>query len=166
MMKPPPSVVFNETGIEWIDAFSIGHSSMDDMHQDFVVQLDKLLCSTDSEMEQALQQMVEHLREHFQSEADLMERTAFPIAGCHMAEHDAVLQSASHVLKLLQQQNDFASVRGFALALRDWFPGHVTHLDSALVAWVVEKDRGGRPVVLHRGASTRRTKDSASIQKA
>ena len=42
------------------------------------------------------------------------------------------------------------TARSLAVALHDWFPGHATHLDSALSHWMCKQRHGGKPVVLRR----------------
>ena len=40
--------------------------------------------------------------------------------------------------------------RGMPPELAEWFPGHATHLDSALSHWMSKQNFGGKPVVLRR----------------
>jgi len=35
-----------------------------------------------------------------------------------------------------------------------WFPGHATHLDSALAQWMFKREHGGKPVVFRRQAAS------------
>ncbi|MEO7402205.1 MAG: hemerythrin, partial [Burkholderiales bacterium] len=42
------------------------------------------------------------------------------------------------------------AARRLAKELRDWFPGHAQHLDSALAHWMFKRSYGGKPVVLRR----------------
>ena len=69
---------------------------------------------------------------------------------CHIDEHAKVLASVSEVREALQQEGDVALCRELALALQDWFPGHVQHLDSALATWMVQRTHGARPVLFRR----------------
>ena len=43
-----------------------------------------------------------------------------------------------------------ALCRDLTKALVDWFPGHATHLDSALAHWLSKQRFGGKPVVIRR----------------
>ena len=45
---------------------------------------------------------------------------------------------------------DVALCRDLTKALVDWFPGHATHLDSALAHWLSKQRFGGKPVVIRR----------------
>jgi hypothetical protein len=47
-------------------------------------------------------------------------------------------------------QGDIAEGRRLARALAEWFPGHATHLDSALSHWMSKQKFGGKPVVIRR----------------
>ena len=79
-----------------------------------------------------------------------MHASNFPPRDCHIDEHAKVLASVSEVREALQQEGDVALCRELALALQDWFPGHVQHLDSALATWMVQRTHGARPVLFRR----------------
>lgn len=82
-----------------------------------------------------------------------MRDTAFPPRDCHIDEHAAVLKSVHEVQALLAEGN-VQACRALVLALVNWFPGHATHLDSALAHWLSKQRFGGKPVVLRRGIQT------------
>ena len=85
-----------------------------------------------------------------------MRETVFPPRDCHIDEHAAVMKSVRDVQALLASADDncreqaHLTARALALALQDWFPGHATHLDSALSHWMCMQRHGGKPVVLRR----------------
>ena len=47
-------------------------------------------------------------------------------------------------------EGNVALCRDLTEALVDWFPGHATHLDSALAHWLSKQRFGGKPVVIRR----------------
>lgn len=136
--------------LDWSDELLIGHGGMDDTHREFVELVNVLLAAPDSDLERALEAFAQHAVEHFGEEDRLMRTTKFPPADCHIDEHAKVLESVRQVQRLLVEENDTDQVRSLARALADWFPSHVSHLDSALAAWVVKKAHGGAPLVLRR----------------
>lgn len=124
----------------------LGYAPMDDIHEEFVELSDRLLNAPDDGLPEALERMQAHLVSHFDQENAWMEETAFPPRDCHIKEHEAVLKSVAQVRELLAQGNT-AVCRELARALADWFPGHATHLDSALAHWMCKKRLGGKPLV-------------------
>ena len=135
----------------WSDRFLLGHRTIDDTHREFVDCVDALLRASDAEIPAALDAFARHAEAHFAQEDQWLAAPDFPNGGeCHIDEHAKVLASVSEVREALQQEGDVAMCRELALALQDWFPGHVQHLDSALATWMVQRTHGGRPVLFRR----------------
>lgn len=147
------SVVVQEQPFVWNDEYLVGHPAMDDTHREFVDCLDTLLQAPDEGLPQALDAFIVHARAHFGEEDHWMRTTGFPPRDCHIDEHAKVLASVEEVREILHQQGNVALCRELAQALRDWFPGHVQHLDSALATWLVHRTHGGRPLVFRRKAA-------------
>jgi hemerythrin len=135
--------------LSWDDGMLLGHGPMDDLHREFVDLVAALQRSDDAGLPLALDRMIEHLRAHFGAEDASMRETDFPPRDCHIDEHAAVLRSAEEVRALVASGRCDAA-RSFTTALADWFPGHATHLDSALAHWLVKRRHGGKPVVFRR----------------
>ena len=133
----------------WSDEHLLGYPAMDDTHKEFVALLDAVLGSEDGEFCERLEAFERHAVAHFAEEDAWMKRTDFPPKDCHIEEHAKVLTSVREVLELVRQGN-VAEGRRLAAALKDWFPGHAFHLDSALAHWMVKRSYGGKPVVLRR----------------
>lgn len=133
----------------WSDKLLLGYDPMDGLHQEFVACLGELQLCGDAQLEMALDAMLAHLENHFSEEDGWMVETDFPPRDCHHDEHAAVLKSGYEVRDLLVK-GDPRPCRRFAIALQEWFPGHATHLDSALAHWMVQRQYGGKPVVLRR----------------
>ena len=60
-----------------------------------------------------------------------------------------MLKSVDEVRAKLAEGN-VTLCRDLTKALVDWFPGHATHLDSALAHWLSKQRFGGKPVVIRR----------------
>lgn len=142
------------TDFAWNDAFLLGYTPMDAVHEEFVARARALRDAGAAELPAALAAMVAHLREHFAQEDTWMTDTEFPPRQCHIDEHAAVLRSADEVLGLAEQ-GQLEPARGFAEALVDWFPGHADYLDAALAHWMCKRQHGGKPVVVRRGLALR-----------
>lgn len=135
--------------LTWGDHLLMGYAPMDDIHQEFVDLISQLETADDAQLPALLQAMEVHLQHHFAEEDQWMNSTAFPPRDCHIDEHAAVLKSVAEVREKLAQ-GDVAVCRSLIAALADWFPGHATHLDSALAHWLFKQRFGGKPVVIRR----------------
>ena len=135
--------------LTWGDHLLMGYAPMDDIHQEFVDLISQLETADDAQLPALLQAMEVHLQHHFAEEDQWMNSTAFPPRDCHIDEHAAVLKSVAEVREKLSQ-GDVAVCRSLIAALADWFPGHATHLDSALAHWLFKQRFGGKPVVIRR----------------
>lgn len=133
----------------WGDHLLMGHGPMDELHEEFVELIALLQTAEDSELPSLLQAMQTHLQHHFAEEDQWMLSTSFPPRDCHIDEHAAVLKSVAEVRVKLAEGN-VALCRDLTKALVDWFPGHATHLDSALAHWLSKQRFGGKPVVIRR----------------
>ena len=140
--------------IKWSDNFLLGYVPMDELHKEFVELLDLLLQAPEEQVLTLLDALAKHTHEHFELENTWMERTQFPPRQCHMDEHAAVLKSINEVRALVTEKH-YENVPSLAQALADWFPGHATHLDSALAHWMCKLSLGGKPVVLRRNIPLR-----------
>jgi len=132
--------------MKWNDDHVLGYAPMDDIHEEFLDLIEQLQSAPDHCLPERLERMQAHLVAHFDQENTWMEETAFPPRDCHIKEHEAVLKSVAEVRVLLAQGNTTVC-RELARALADWFPGHATHLDSALAHWMCKKRLDGRPLV-------------------
>ena len=142
----------SETPLSWGDNHVLGYVPMDDIHEEFVDLVGQMQVAGDEQLPTLLDALQEHLQSHFEQENQWMVQTEFPPRDCHIDEHNAVLKSVGEVKELVVQGNTQVC-RTLVEALADWFPGHATHLDSALAHWMCKRSLGGKPVVLRRMSS-------------
>lgn len=138
--------------LQWHDGLLLGYAPMDRVHQEFTETVARLQSCPDAEVPAALEQLAQHLHQHFGEEDRWMEDTQFPARECHIDEHAAVLKSLAQVQARLGQ-GDLALPRRLANELMQWFPGHADYLDSALAHWMCKQRLGGKPVVIRRQRS-------------
>jgi hemerythrin len=136
--------------IAWQDAFLLGFSPMDEVHEEFVALVNALGRSVGDELRVAMDALLVHAREHFGEEERWMAETQFPARKCHADEHAAVLRSIEGVRERVVALGDHAAARRLSRALADWFPGHADYLDAALAHWMCKRRFGGKPVVVRR----------------
>jgi len=135
--------------ITWSDNLLVGFKPIDDEHQTFVEMIERMQHATANELPALLNQFAVEAQAHFDSENKMMEETQFPPRQCHIDEHMAVLKSVAEVRELLAEGQLHIGA-SLVDELAKWFPGHVTHLDSALSHWLCKKQLGGKPVVIKR----------------
>lgn len=133
----------------WRDHYALGHPGIDDCHREFVSCVDALLHATDDAIPTMLEAFSQHARQHFAQEQHWMDSGDYPARDCHVDEHQRVLASLNEVqAQVMLGERQIA--RELAQALRDWFPGHAEHMDSALAHWLVRRAFGGAPLVFRR----------------
>lgn len=143
--------------ISWSDNMLVGYTPMDDEHHAFVDMIERMQSATADELPPLLDQFSKIAHAHFESENKMMEETQFPLRECHIDEHTAVLKSVAEVQELLAE-GQFHIGASLVDELAKWFPGHVTHLDSALSHWMCKKQLGGKPVVIKRSLNLQHDK--------
>jgi len=98
-------------GFDWTDRYSLGYTSMDDTHREFVTLVDALLTAPDAGLAQALDAFAAHAVAHFEQEDGWMRGTDFPAADCHIDEHAKVLASVREVQQELAAGNAVLGAR-------------------------------------------------------
>jgi|APCry1669189534_1035231.scaffolds.fasta_scaffold04168_6 hemerythrin len=137
----------------WSDEFLLGFDPIDDVHEEFVHVVHALLHCSDEELLTHLDEFAAHAKSHFDTEDQWMRETNFPPAQCHIDEHAAVMHSLKEVRERVVL-GEYEVGRSFTRELVKWFPGHATHLDSALAQWMFKREHGGKPVVFRRQAAS------------
>lgn len=133
----------------WSDNSRLGYEPMDAIHEEFVALVFRLQTAAENQLTTLLDELLQHTEAHFSQEDKWMNETGFPPRECHIDEHSAVLASIRDVQRRLAG-GETGPCRVLGNALADWFPGHATHLDSALAHWMFKRKYGGKPVVIHR----------------
>ena len=140
--------------LSWSDDMLVGHGAIDETHREFVDLVNALRRCLPEEATGQLLLLKEHVLSHFEKEEQLMSQFNYPSPECHSDEHAKVVHAVDQVLQRLQAGRlALSEVHRLAQALMDWFPGHITYMDSALSAWLSKKRFSAAPVVLRRGAT-------------
>lgn len=127
----------------------VGHSQMDDEHEEFARLVLALEHAPEHSLLSCLEAVITHATTHFAHEDKWMNDLLFPARQCHTDEHSAVLRSAAGI-RARAVAGDLAAVRLFAQELGTWFPAHVQHLDSALSTWICKQAWNAQPLAFHR----------------
>lgn len=121
----------------WSQRLSLQHGEMDATHQEFVS-----LCAAlgDKEAEtgfvERLDDLIAHTITHFEQENEWMRAHEFPPAGCHVGEHDAVLELMQEVRRRYQEGEHELGER-LAEELPFWFEHHVDTMDNMLARFLM-----------------------------
>ncbi len=88
-------------------------------------------------LDELLEKMLEHTREHFAEEEHAMQQGNFPPYPMHKMEHDRVLAEMVRQISRWRGQRDLVSFREFMLvALPDWFTKHVNLMDAVTARYL------------------------------
>ncbi|MES2190050.1 MAG: hemerythrin domain-containing protein [Pseudomonadota bacterium] len=117
--------------LEWSDALSLDLPIIDDTHREFVELLAIAQRSTDEDLPESWQQLVDHTAGHFGQEDRWMLATRFSSVNCHTMQHKVVLEVMREGIALAAS-GDTVALREMASELALWFPQHAQTMDAAL----------------------------------
>ncbi|MBR7793509.1 hemerythrin domain-containing protein [Undibacterium sp. FT147W] len=120
----------------WSDRLSLSYAPMDDIHHEFVELCAALSENNPDTFIQRLDALIAHSIEHFEQENCWMEETAFPPAGCHRQEHEAVLEVMREVRRRVEEEGDTELAARLAEELPHWFEHHVDTMDNMLARFM------------------------------
>ena len=126
-----------EPVLAWSEQLAIGQTTMDETHREFVEQLNRVGAAADAAVLPALDDFIEHTKAHFGQEERWMDAIEFPPRGCHLGEHEKVLETVREVRKRVEA-GDVQLARTLAEALAEWFPQHATSMDAILAMYMTQ----------------------------
>jgi hemerythrin-like metal-binding protein len=134
--------------IEFTPALSLDNAQMDDTHREFAALLNRIGSAPESELVAALDEFITHTEAHFAQERQWMEERPFPLAHCHVREHDGVLEITREVRKRVAAgETHLAAV--LAKAVAEWFTNHVASMDMVLALFL----KHGESIFVANGAT-------------
>jgi hemerythrin len=122
-------------GIEWNEAYTIGHAETDAQHQHLFEMINALDAANDvPSLRKVLMQLYKHTREHFELEEALMRKVRFPDTLAHTQSHNNLLAR----LNALSQDVGQGKVDKLAInkLMTDWAMGHVVVDDAKIAAFI------------------------------
>jgi len=134
-VKTTPILQQSKEYVAWSDSYSMGVKLIDDQHKGLINFVNDLFShATGNEEEErayfkeVIQQAVQYIKEHFQTEEKLMIGTKFPGYAEHKKTHD------DFTLAVVQSVKDFENgkrlvLKKFAYFLKDWVLSHVAGTD-------------------------------------
>jgi hemerythrin-like metal-binding protein len=113
---------------------TLGVDEIDHAHQEFIQQVAELIAASDAEFPVLFQALINHTREHFMAEGQLMRAAKYQGLAMHEGEHHRVLGELQQLNRTLKRGR-LPLVRAFVKqGLPEWFDIHLSMMDAALVA--------------------------------
>ena len=122
-------------GIEWNEAYKIGHAETDAQHQHLFEMINAFDAANDvPSLRKVLMQLYKHTREHFELEEALMRKVKFPDTLAHTNAHNSLLTR----LNALSQDVGQGKVDKLAInkLMTDWALGHVVVDDAKIATFI------------------------------
>lgn len=111
----------------------LGYEDIDHDHQEFTVLIEKALEADNVAFPTIFDELLDHTRQHFERENNLMETSNYAAIGEHRGEHTRVLGEFEQFRKRVQR-GLIPFGRAFIQdRLIPWFELHITTMDAALV---------------------------------
>ena len=119
---------------QWDDArHTLGTDEMDNTHREFIAQVAALIAADNAEFPALFQALVNHTREHFTTEGQLMRASKYKGLPEHESEHHRVLGELQQLNRTLKRGH-LPLVRAYVKeGLMEWFDTHLAMMDAALV---------------------------------
>jgi hemerythrin-like metal-binding protein len=120
---------------EWNEArHALQHDGMDAVHREFIAQVAALIAASNADFPALFQTLVNHTREHFTAEGQLMRASKYRGLPEHESEHHRVLGELLQLNRSLKRGH-LPLVRAYVReGLPEWFDTHLAMMDAALAA--------------------------------
>ena len=136
--------------LEVSDIPQLAFDNMNDTHGEEVELVNKLgqalldvmqgRASSD-DVSEKLEEWIEHTREHFSTENQLMENSGFPAIEVHSAEHSRVLEQLEAIQQQWQASHQAEPVADFLFnEWVQWFDNHVNTMDMVTAQYVIQAE--------------------------
>ena len=143
MIRDSQSSVSNR--IIWNDNFTVGIKLIDDQHKELLSMTNELYdaCLKGGDeavtcFKKTIRMMVNHTKEVFTHEEELFEKTAYPEAAPHKAEHRDFIKNILEHEKKFQAGVRFAP-NSFVRFLMEWISSHIAVNDKNFGIYYAEK---------------------------
>jgi len=91
------------------------------------------------ELEKKLDAYIEHVKEHFEREEELMEEYGFPHAEMHEMAHQMFLADLSYAAGQWKRQGDINRIVSFVRKTPEWIAMHVEAVDAPTSIYIARK---------------------------
>jgi hemerythrin len=121
------------------DTLELNIPVIDQKHDEFLEILAKIKSSSKSEFLPLFQEMIEHTKEHFAFEEELMDKYDFYAKGEHIEEHKNLLGEMEYFYEKAQKMPMFGQsyINDYAY---DKFKRHIINIDSQFAMFLKDKN--------------------------
>ena len=132
--------------IEQVEEMSV--SQMQQTHEDEIKilnDIDKLAFLQDrgeatmEELENKINEYLDHLKEHFANEEKLMQKYDFPQYDMHKTAHDMFLEELNDAVKLWKRYENITKITNFIRRTPEWIVLHVNTVDAPTANFLAKK---------------------------
>ena len=92
-----------------------------------------------SELEEKIDEYIEHVHEHFASEEHLMQQYDFPSFEMHKMAHDMFLADLAYATKHWKVHGDIKKIINFVRKTPEWIVMHVNSVDAPTADYIARK---------------------------
>lgn len=117
-------------------------TSMNEVHFEEVAILNTLLKQLENSMDfeilsKSLEELVEHMQEHFSGEEKLMKEVHYPSLNMHKADHGKVLNETRYAQMLWRNKKDKDALREYlAEEIVPWLNQHIQAMDTPMADFI------------------------------
>ncbi len=129
--------------VTWKPEYSVGIAVIDDDHKKLLSLINNLQASVhyhtgEAFEKQALNELVDYTRFHFQREEDMLKKYGFPGFDEHKEEHEAMIAKVGDFVAEYEAKGSDV-LEGIAEYLKDWLIGHINGTDKKYSEFLIEK---------------------------
>lgn len=129
--------------VAWDDKYSVGIKVIDDDHKKLMMLINNLqsavLYPTDASFErQALDELVDYTKYHFNREETMMQQYGYPGFEEHKQQHDAMIAKVAGYLEAYEKDRE-GTVKELTQLLKDWLIRHISGTDQEYSGFLREK---------------------------
>lgn len=95
--------------------------------------------ATLEELENKITEYLDHVKEHFKNEEDLMKKHGFPSYEMHKTAHDMFLEELEHAVKQWKRYEDINKITNFIRRAPEWIVLHVNTVDAPTANFLMKK---------------------------
>ena len=95
--------------------------------------------ATLAELEQKIDEYVEHVHKHFANEEQLMQKYDFPSYDMHKTAHDMFLEELQHAIKNWKRYDKITKITDFIRRTPEWIVLHVNTVDVPTANYLANK---------------------------
>ena len=118
-------------------------NTMNEVHLEEVAIINTLLEQLDNKMNfelfsKNLQKLLEHMKDHFSSEEELMKEVQYPSLQMHKADHDKVLNQTRYAEMQWRNKKDEDEIREYLEEnIMPWLDQHIKAMDVPMADFVL-----------------------------